>query len=116
MNIIARWGGAITLSVAALIYPQESTADGFTGEDFAGWSAASQDNYIQTSVTMAGVVLTQLRPEVSTCIDDWYFAGESLPNRNDQVRRVILENRDYHPSGVILAIIVQACGPLNAGG
>lgn len=103
----------MALSVTALVHPQESAADGFTGEDFAGWSAASQDNYIQTSLTMAGVVLAQLRPEISTCIDDWYFAGDNLPKRNDHVRKVILENRAYHPSGVILAIIVRACGPLE---
>lgn len=103
----------MALGAAALIHPQESAADGFTGDDFAGWSAASQDNYIQTSVTMAGVVLTQLRPEISTCIDDWYFSGDNLPTRNDHVRKMILDNRGYHPSGVILAVILQVCGPLE---
>lgn len=97
----------------ALICPQQSLANGFKGTDFAGWEVASQDSYIQTSVTMAGVVLTQIQPEKSACIDTWYLGDGKKDARNTYIRETISQYGDYHPSGTILAILVEACGPLQ---
>lgn len=95
----------------AMIYPQISLAEGFTGEDFAAWPTVSQDSYIQSSVMMAGVIGAQVKPEISRCIDGWYFADEATKaERNDSIRQVIAGYETYHPSGVILALIQQDCG------
>ncbi|MEM6276690.1 MAG: hypothetical protein AAF714_07035 [Pseudomonadota bacterium] len=99
----------MALGAAAFIHPQESASDGFTGADFARWSADSQDSYIQTSMTMAGVVFTRTEPQVATCINDWYFSGDRLEARNETIRGTISRYRDHHPAGVILAMILQEC-------
>lgn len=112
MNSIGVWAGAIGLIAGALIYPQETAAEGFTGEVFATWSRSSQDSYIQTSVMMAGVVLTRIKPSASNCIDAWYFK-EPKEERNRYISETIVTYTDYHPSGVILAIIEQECGALK---
>jgi len=101
----------VTLSCA--IYPQISLADGFTGTEFASWEVASQDSYIQTSITMAGVVLSQLQPEKSTCIDNWYLGEGQKDARNTYIRETITQFGEFHPSGTILAILVEACGSLQ---
>lgn len=100
---------AIGLALMSIIYPQKSAADGLTGRDFAAWSEASQESYIQTSVTMAGVVFAQTEPDVSACIDQWYFPEGVRPERNAEIGRTIGAYPDYHPSGTLLAVLLQAC-------
>lgn len=99
--------------VTATTSPQVSKAEGFIGNDFAEWDVESQDSYIQTSVTMAGVVLTQIKPERSSCIDDWYFGDAQKDARNAHIRETIAQYGAYHPSGTILAILLEACGTIN---
>lgn len=113
MNSIAGWCGATVLGALAVFHPQVSKAEGFTGAEFSNWEPGAQDSYIQTSVTMAGMVLTRTKPEAATCIDDWYFADEHSDRRNSFIRKTIASYQDYHPSGVILAILLQECGPVE---
>ncbi|MEM9840554.1 MAG: hypothetical protein AAF830_15555 [Pseudomonadota bacterium] len=109
MNSIAGWGRAMVLATTAFIHPQESSADGFTGADFARWSIESQDSYIQTSMTMAGVVFTRTEPQIATCINDWYFSGDRPEARNETIRGTITRHLHHHPAGVILAMILEEC-------
>lgn len=106
-------GLAIGVVALALIYPQSSYADGFTGEVFATWSTPSQDSYIQSSMTMAGVVLTQTDPSAAECLNTWYAAGSALAERNDTIRDTIIAYGEAHPAGVMMALILKECGPLN---
>lgn len=62
---------------------------------------------------MAGVVITQLRPEISECIDGWYWGDGRKAERNTFVRETIASYSGYHPSGTILAILFDACGSLQ---
>ncbi|QBF32337.1 hypothetical protein [Thalassococcus sp. S3] len=94
-------------------YPQQSLAEGFTGAEFATWSEASQNSYIETSVTMAGVVFTQTHLGKASCVNDWYFADDAWKTRNSDIRDAIAAYRDAHPSGVILALIIRECGALD---
>lgn len=100
--------------VALLLYPQVSQAAGFTGTEFATWSKGQQDGFMQTSVTMAGVVATQTKPSVAECIDAWYRPDTDLVHgRNDEMRALIVDHPRHHPSGVILALLIKRCGPFS---
>lgn len=113
-DIRPAWLGAVALAIGMMFCPQDSTAQGFTGTDFAEWSEEEQDGYIQTSVTMVGVVMTQIRPEVSRCIDGWYWGDGRKAERNAFIRETITGHAvDYHPAGTILAILIDQCGPLQ---
>lgn len=103
----------MAVGIITAIYPQEIKAEGFTGADFSAWEISSQDSYIQTSITMAGVVLAQLQPDTARCLNDWYFAEDQSSARNKFIRETIASYQDYHPSGVILAIIAEECGALK---
>ncbi|MEM7530474.1 MAG: hypothetical protein AAF416_23060 [Pseudomonadota bacterium] len=71
----------------------------------------SQDSYIQSSVMMAGVIGSQIKPEIARCIDGWYFRSAAAKEAaNDRVRGAITRYADHHPSGVILAVVQQECG------
>lgn len=88
-------------------------ANGFTDADFAAWSQAQQDNYIQIAMTMAGVILTQTQRDAASCVNDWYFKGGQTDARNRDIRASIAEHGAHHPAGVIMALIVKACGPVK---
>ena len=94
-----------------MICPQNLVAEGFTGEEFATWEIINQRSYIQTSVMMAGVVATQVKPEISQCIDTWFFlSDETLAREASAMAAVIEQYPAHHPSGVILALVQQKCG------
>lgn len=113
MNSIATWCVAIAVGAFTAFHPQEIHAEGFTGADFAAWDIAVQDSYIQTSITMTGVVLAQLQPEKARCLNGWYFADNQSGGRNRFIRETIASYQDFHPSGVILAIVAEECGALK---
>lgn len=101
-------GALLALSFAAAPAAQ---AEGFTGRDFLAWSQQGQDSYLHTSVTMAGVIASQIRPSIAHCIDDWYFADAAVQERrNEEIKRTIRQNSNFHPSGVFLALLQSACG------
>lgn len=101
--------------IAALFvaYPQISLADGFTGADVLNWTEQQQNNYFQTSVTMIGIVATQVegREQIAECIDGWYWKGEAAdPANNAFIRDAISRYPDLYPQAVILAVVEKNCG------
>ena len=66
---------------------------------------------MQTSVSMAGVIAAQTKPEIARCIDGWYFVNDdAVDQRNAEIIGLISENAGFHPSAVILAAIQRECG------
>lgn len=101
----------MSVAVIAMICPQISLAEGFTGADFLAWPQDQQNSYIQVSIAMAGVVATQTKPETAACIDTWYAPDTDLKEeRNAAIRDTIGKYASYHPSGVIFAVLQDACG------
>lgn len=97
--------------LAALICPQISLAEGFTGREFLAWQQASQDSYLQTSVTMASMIIAQTNAETGACVDDWYFGDQAMIDRRNAELRDQIEAYDgYHPSAVIAAVLQKQCG------
>lgn len=113
MNSIAACALASGTLILGLTYPHPTVAQGLNGTEFAAWSEDSQNGFMQTSLTMAGIVFTQTSPEHSACINDRYFAEGRWDGARDELRATILQNSDAHPGGVILAVILRDCGPLE---
>lgn len=88
---------------------QTYAQDSYTSAEFLERTIESQNAFMQTSVTMIGVVATRIRPEIAHCIDDWY-GGDAMDQRNDFIRSVMREHSEFHPSGVVLAVVQRACG------
>lgn len=103
----------MALAGISAIYPQKSLAEGLTGDVFQDWSIEGQDSYIQTSVTMAGIVFTQTHPGHAACINTTYFGGNLWDARRAEFRDTITKFPAAHPGGVILAMILKECGPLD---
>ncbi len=106
---------AISTSIAFLIllsvYPQQAAAEDFTGKQFLEWPRDSQVSLITYSITMTAIVASQGRKDISHCLDDWYpLDPEISKSRQDFIIKIISENTEYHPQGVILAVLQKQCG------
>ena len=103
---------AIGLGLMAASYPQSSYADGFTGTELLSWSAANQAHYLQVSLGMVGVVAAQIDQRQAECIDTWYLADTA--KRHREILQTVKQYPDYHPQGVILALVQKICGKIGS--
>lgn len=102
---------AIAIGVLGWNYPQNSFAAGFAGADFLRWPVGNQAQYLQVSITMAGVIASQNNLDWAKCVDNWH----ARENR-DGYRAVIASIRKfpgYHPQTIVLGSLNKACGKLN---
>jgi len=99
---------AIAAALLFAAFPQVSVAEEFTGAQILAWEQEKQDSYFQISIIMASFIAAQKHPEQAKCIDKWYF--EDIAAKNNRVRESIALYSDYHPSGVIIAVLKKACG------
>ena len=102
--------GAIALVSLITVYPQLSFADTLKSSDFLKWQKKSQAFYIEASIGMASLIAAQNNKAQAKCIDDWYFSGEEA--KNAFIRETMKRVPDYHPRGVVLAVIEKQCTPL----
>ncbi len=86
--------------------------DVFQSVQFLEWKTLNQDAYIETSVGMASLIASQSDKTQAKCIDDWYYDAEA--RANDAVRNVMRANPQFHPRGVILAVVQKRCGTVGA--
>lgn len=82
--------------------------EGFKSSKFLTYPVESQKSYISTAVMMAGVIAAQNVPEQAQCIDRW--TSEHDGSGYKPVIEAMQRLPDYHPSGVILAVLNKACG------
>lgn len=110
--VMAAFSAAIMLSLPTACNAQSG---GFTGAQFLSWKRDSQDSLIETSITMTAIIATQGHQDIASCIDDWYTGNEAIHRlRHEFILRTIRENPNYHPQGVILAIIQKQCGSFKS--
>ena len=97
-----------------LAFSAGAHAEKFTAADFLAWSEASQNSYIQTSITMAAFVGAQNPGERAKCLGDWYLDNPTTQaRRNAELRTALRKFPTYHPTSVILAVIEKACGSFS---
>lgn len=85
--------------------------DGFKSGKFLTYPADSQKSYISSSVLMAGLIAGQNSDAQSRCIGDW--SEQNNPAGYLPVVDAMKRFPDHHPTGVILAVLQKACGPLK---
>jgi len=110
-----KWKSAVckAVLVVGLGYSQNLSAEEFASAKVLEWSEGSQDSFFQTSVTMIGVVASQMegKSHIARCIDGWYWDGDKASaEKNESIRDAMRRFPRYHPQAVILAVIEKACG------
>ena len=107
-----KWlAAAIVGGMLLSLCPQITWAEGYTSAKLLAENAEAQKNFIEISLTMAGAVATQVKPEIARCLDDWFFKDAAKkPQRIEHILATMRQYPGYHPSGVLLGVIQQACG------
>lgn len=102
---------AICTAIFLASSPQIAAAEIFKGSEFLKWERDSQEFYIRTSVGMASLIIGQTDKAQSKCVDDWYYANEKTGN--DHILDAMSKHPDFHPRGVILAVMEKKCGEFS---
>lgn len=108
MHIVRKMLFSAVFSMMAVMPSVTFAKDGFTGSEFLTWKHESQLGYIETAIGMAGLIATQNDTQQSSCIDGWYYSDK--PGKSKIITDFMRNNPDYHPRGVILAILQKQCG------
>ncbi|MEP2640080.1 hypothetical protein [Roseobacter sp.] len=99
---------------AALVCPQVSAAQEFTGKTFLTWSNADQRGYISAQLVMASTIASRIKPDMNACIAGAFFDGTGMSDAAfDQVVQTIGEYQDFHPSSVLVILLENECGTFN---
>ena len=108
------WRISVSVLALCLVFASFSAKANnvFQSGQFLDWKTQNQDAYIETSVGMASLIAAQSDKAQAKCIDDWYYVDEA--RANDAVRDVIRANPQFHPRGVILAVVQKQCGTVGA--
>ena len=103
----------VLLSIILIVIvssPQISVGKVFKSMEFLKWDRESQDYYIRTSVGMASLVSAQSDKTHAKCLDNWYSAEKPA---NDLVLTAMARFPEFHPRGVILAVMQKQCGSFD---
>ena len=99
---------AVMLAMISIACPNLVYADSFKSSEFLTWNKDSQEFYFRTAIGMAGLIASQNDQHQARCILDWYFTKERTAR--DAILSAMQQYPDYHPRGVILAVLQKACG------
>ena len=87
---------------------------GTTTADFLEWERESQEAFFQISLGMLGTVATQVNPEMTGCIDEWYFSSEETQElRATEMLDVMEQYVEFDPTAFVLAYAESICGSLK---
>jgi len=80
----------------------------FKSSEFLTWSEGNKSFYIRTSVGMAGSISGYNNEKHAKCLEKWYFSSEK--KSNETFYQMMRKFPDYHPRGIILAVLKRQCG------
>ncbi len=90
-------------------YAQEE----FKSSDFLEWTESSRNSYVRTAVGMAALIAVSNNSEQADCIGDWFFSDRA---KSESIIYKAMEHfGDYHPLGIIVAILEKQCGSFSYG-
>ncbi|MEM9356810.1 MAG: hypothetical protein AAGB04_11395 [Pseudomonadota bacterium] len=82
----------------------------FTSADFLKYPKQSQASFINASVVMASLIAGQNSDAQAKCLNAW--SGAQVKSGYPAVLSAMQRFPDYHPSGVVLAVLQKQCGKL----
>jgi len=84
---------------------------GTTTADFLKWDRKAQISFFQISLSMLGTVATQVRPEMASCIDNWYFKTKAVQDkRHAQLLKTMPQYAEFDPTAFMLGYVESLCG------
>lgn len=82
--------------------------ESFKSSEFLTWKRSNQEFYIDTSIGMAILIADQNDKAHAKCVGQWY--GNDPAGVFKSVIKAMRRFPEYHPRGVILAVVEKRCG------
>ena len=102
---------ASVYAVFTLFCTQAYAAETFKSSDFLEWSDGNKSLYIRTTVGTAGLIASYNDKKHQECLETWYISNEEKSNK--EIYNVMKNYPDFHPRGVIFAVIRKHCGTFD---
>lgn len=84
-----------------------------TTADFLKWDRKAQVFFLNTSVSMAGFIISQTNSKRAKCIQKWYFKSADVQSsRQNQILSEMRRYTEFHPNAVLVSLIERACGQI----
>lgn len=102
---------ALRASIFVLLLVNHTPAyakDVFKSSEFMTWSEGNRSLYIRTSIGMAGLIAGYNDKKHMTCLENWYLRSEK--ESNEFIYQAMKKFPDFHPRGVIMAVLEKKCG------
>lgn len=109
-----RRGAIIAAAMAAALGASSVQAETFTSAQFLEWPRKSQSSYFRTSIGMAGFIVSMRDKPKARCLENWYFSDAAAAE--DTILATMRRFPEFHPRGVIVAVLQKQCGPLGPDG
>lgn len=85
--------------------------DMFKSSEFMKWSEGNRSLYIDTSIGMVGLIAGYNDKKHMKCLENWYLKNQK--KSNEFIYQVMREHPDFHPRGVIIAVLKKQCGTFD---
>jgi len=102
------------LALSIAVYPQNGNAEEFTGKDFLRWNASQQHSYIQNSILMSAIIVSETDAAKARCISNWL--GKERKTNFQDVITTIRQLPQFHPQATFVSLLEKHCGSLNFRG
>ncbi|MEO1151108.1 MAG: hypothetical protein AAFW83_08990 [Pseudomonadota bacterium] len=83
----------------------------FKAAQFLTWDRQNKEIYIRTTIGVAGYISLQNDEPHGRCIENWYNSDHD--KNNEYILGTMRRFPDYHPRGIIMAILEKQCGSFN---
>ncbi|WP_037546485.1 hypothetical protein [Stappia stellulata] len=84
---------------------------GLTSKEFLTWNESNRRSYIQVAMMSMNMISLENDKSQSDCIGDWYAADRR--GGEEYIYEIMKKAPDYHPIGVIMAVLEKKCGPFK---
>ena len=80
----------------------------FKAKEFLTWDKNTQEFYIHTAIGMAGFISLRNDESHGKCLENWY--AQDQQTSIDFILQNMQKFPDFHPRGVIIAVLEKQCG------
>ncbi len=87
---------------------QAHAQEGLSAKSFLGWEEQSKRAYIQTSLMTMNMIAVENDQSQAECISAWYASDRR--GKEQFIYEVMGKYPDYHPVGIIMAVVEKQCG------
>ncbi|CTQ55598.1 hypothetical protein LP7551_04141 [Roseibium album] len=111
MFAVNRLSAASFIAFSVLLCMRGYAETGLTSKEFLTWSENNKSSYVQISMMSMNMIALENDQKQSDCIGAWFTSDRRAGEQ--YIYEVMQKAPDFHPVGVIMAVLEKKCGPFK---